>query len=494
KLAGAGLLLEGDALREAADGRALELTLAEGVTERQIRLALGEGGDLYSVPQLETIVPDESVAADRATVRLYDVSSLAAPRDLRARMLTALAGLGLARDDYAIEKCALKDGASAGGGPAELEFVLDKRIQAELLAIELERSGAPRVEVVPAGTEGREFTLRAERDALEQLQKELPAGATLQSVAVATFDGLTVEAVLANEMAEQDVRAVLERQGMPQVHVILEDVASTAFRLNLSYEAVRRKLGSIFADLAQRRGGISFQALGTPEEGREAVRVNMKLREPMSFADIKHYLRVADIGPYAEEIVVGQEDLALGTLVRELTLSLPKEKAAQIQQKIEASFGEARPVQKIVKIGATVAEEMRGRALLAVVLASVIIVLYVAMRFHAFRFGVAAIIALAHDILITAGLMALADWSGLLGDVKISLATLAAFLTILGYSLNDTIVVFDRIRENMASLGRKTVSAELIDLSINQTLSRTILTSLTTLVVVVVLYLLGGSV
>jgi len=81
-----------------------------------------------------------------------------------------------------------------------------------------------------------------------------------------------------------------------------------------------------------------------------------------------------------------------------------------------------------------------------------------------------------------------------MGDVKISLATLAAFLTIMGYSLNDTIVVFDRIRENMANLGRKVVDADLIDLSINQTLSRTILTSMTTLMVVVVLYLVGGPV
>jgi hypothetical protein len=137
---------------------------------------------------------------------------------------------------------------------------------------------------------------------------------------------------------------------------------------------------------------------------------------------------------------------------------------------------------------------MQGRALLAVVFASVIIVLYVAVRFHAFRFGVAAVIALVHDILITAGLIALAQYAGVFGDVKINLAMLAAFLTILGYSLNDTIVVFDRIRENMGRLGKKMADAEVIDLSINQTLSRTVLTSFTTFVVVFVLFLFGGSV
>jgi len=220
----------------------------------------------------------------------------------------------------------------------------------------------------------------------------------------------------------------------------------------------------------------------------------MTLGEPMSFADVKHYLGASGIGLYAEEIVVGLEDYDPDTLVSQLTLSLPADKADQIQERIVASFSESRPVQRIVRIGKEVAEEMQGRALLAVVFASVIIVLYVAMRFHAFRFGVAAVIALVHDLLITAGLIALADWAGVFGDVKINLTTVAAFLTILGYSLNDTIVVFDRIRENMATLGRRRVSPDLINMSINQTLSRTVLTSVTTLAVVVVLYLMGGPV
>jgi len=222
--------------------------------------------------------------------------------------------------------------------------------------------------------------------------------------------------------------------------------------------------------------------------------VKMTLDEPMAFADVRHYIEEADIGSYADELIVGRDRYAPDVLVSELTLQMPRDRAAEIQGRIGQALAEPRAVDKVVSIGPTVAEEMQGRALLAVIFASVIIVLYVAVRFHAFRFGIAAVIALAHDILITAGLVALADWSGVMGDVKISLATLAAFLTIMGYSLNDTIVVFDRIRENMANLGRKVVDADLIDLSINQTLSRTILTSMTTLMVVVVLYLVGGPV
>jgi preprotein translocase SecF subunit len=190
--------------------------------------------------------------------------------------------------------------------------------------------------------------------------------------------------------------------------------------------------------------------------------------------------------------IEGADQIGPGEIRRQWALRTDPDRVQEAQNKLSRSFSD--PVGRISRIGSAVAEELKGRALLAIVFASVIIVLYVAVRFHAFRFGVAAVIALLHDILITAGLIALADYSGVMGDVKINLAMLAAFLTIIGYSLNDTIVVFDRIRENMVAMGRRQVDAEVIDLSINQTLSRTILTSLTTLAVVVVLYLLGGPV
>ena len=103
-----------------------------------------------------------------------------------------------------------------------------------------------------------------------------------------------------------------------------------------------------------------------------------------------------------------------------------------------------------------------------------------------FRFAVGAVVALAHDVMITLGVFSLLD-------KEISLPVLAAFLTIVGYSLNDTIVVYDRIRENMRKGGNEPFS-RVINRSINETLSRTILTSLTTLIVVVVLFVLGGGV
>ncbi len=136
-------------------------------------------------------------------------------------------------------------------------------------------------------------------------------------------------------------------------------------------------------------------------------------------------------------------------------------------------------------VGSWVGERMRTKAILAICLALVCQVVYISIRFQ-FRFAVAAIIALVHDVVVTTGLFALTGR-------EITLPVVAALLTIVGYSLNDTIVIFDRIRENMR-LMRKEHYPRIIDLSLNQTLSRTSLTSLTTLVVLVCLFVAGGNV
>ena len=150
------------------------------------------------------------------------------------------------------------------------------------------------------------------------------------------------------------------------------------------------------------------------------------------------------------------------------------------------------PFKKVVSIGATVASEMKSRAFLALFFACLAIIFYIWVRFGEFKFGAAAVITLVHDVLITVGAVAVADHFGnVFGDIKINLPMIAAFLTLIGYSLNDTIVLFDRIRENIAGK-QKTITKELIDTSINQNLNRTIITSLTTFGVVSALYFVGG--
>ncbi len=151
------------------------------------------------------------------------------------------------------------------------------------------------------------------------------------------------------------------------------------------------------------------------------------------------------------------------------------------------------PFKRVVSIGSTVAGEMKSRATLALIFACFAIIIYVWFRFGELKFGVAAVITLIHDVLITIGAVAIADHFGnVFGDIKINLPMIAAFLTLIGYSLNDTIVLFDRIRENLTGK-KRTITKELIDASINQNLNRTIITSLTTFGVVSTLYFVGGT-
>ena len=149
------------------------------------------------------------------------------------------------------------------------------------------------------------------------------------------------------------------------------------------------------------------------------------------------------------------------------------------------------------QIGTRVAGEMQQRAIGAVLLSLIFIVGYIWFRFQKVAYGLAAVIALVHDVIITLGILAVCHWLApylgflLVEDFKIGLTEVAAFLTIIGYSLNDTIVVFDRIREVRGRNPK--LSAQMVNDSVNQTLSRTLLTSGTTLMTLVVLYIFGGE-
>ena len=132
-----------------------------------------------------------------------------------------------------------------------------------------------------------------------------------------------------------------------------------------------------------------------------------------------------------------------------------------------------------------IGSELCGKAIMAILYALTLILIYISFRFE-FIFAIGAIAAIAHDVIITLGIFSILGY-------EISLPIVAAFLTIVGYSLNDTIVIFDRIRENMKTRKKDPVAAT-VNKSINESLSRTIVTSLTTLMVVITLYIFGGEV
>lgn len=162
-----------------------------------------------------------------------------------------------------------------------------------------------------------------------------------------------------------------------------------------------------------------------------------------------------------------------------------KEIGTAIKDELEKKGFSGIVVERVEMVGPKVGKDLRMKALLSIVYAIIGIVIYISWRFE-FQYAIAAIIALIHDVLVTMGAFSVLD-------KEFTLVIVAAFLTIIGYSLNDTIVVFDRIRENTRRKSKESLS-DVINSSINQTLSRTLLTSGTTLLVVVALFFLGGEI
>jgi preprotein translocase subunit SecF len=142
-------------------------------------------------------------------------------------------------------------------------------------------------------------------------------------------------------------------------------------------------------------------------------------------------------------------------------------------------------MRRVEFVGPQVGEELTEQGILAVVYALIGIFLYVMFRFQ-WRFSVGAVVALVHDVIVSMGILSLLQ-------VEFDLTVVAALLAVIGYSLNDTIVLFDRIRENFPRL-RKGSPVEVVNTSVNETLSRTLMTSMTTLLVLIALFAFGGEI
>ncbi|MEK6655478.1 MAG: protein translocase subunit SecF [Thermodesulfobacteriota bacterium] len=164
----------------------------------------------------------------------------------------------------------------------------------------------------------------------------------------------------------------------------------------------------------------------------------------------------------------------------------PKGLTSRIDEALTAAFGKGGyEVRRIEIVGPKVGKDLTRKALLAIFFSWIGILIYVGVRFE-FRYALGGIIALVHDVLVTVTFLSVFN-------KEFDLNIVAALLTIIGYSINDTIVIFDRIRENSRKNTRMPL-LDVINLSVNQTLSRTILTSLTVFMVLIVLFILGGAV
>lgn len=234
-------------------------------------------------------------------------------------------------------------------------------------------------------------------------------------------------------------------------------------------------------------GIVSLLIKGGPLYGIDflgGTEVNVKFQNPQQTAVVRQALSAQGINK--------AEIKQFGDRTDFLIRVQQQESGTQVSDAIVAALQKAFPndapsLQSVDSVGPKIGQELRDAAIWAIIIALGLILIYISIRFE-FVFAVGAVVALVHDVVITLGLFSLFN-------MEINLAIVAAFLTLVGYSLNDTIVVYDRIRENMVLLRREAMSIEkVINLSINQTLSRTILTSGTTLIVVVILFFFGGEV
>ncbi|MCM1025443.1 MAG: protein translocase subunit SecD [Roseburia sp.] len=195
----------------------------------------------------------------------------------------------------------------------------------------------------------------------------------------------------------------------------------------------------------------------------------------------------ADVAPYIEEIVGGAVQIQTVQDSNEIifkSTSLNVEQREALNDMLMERFGVEEKMITSETISSTISSEMKSDTIIAVVVAIICMLIYIRIRFKDIRFGVSSIIALLHDVLVVLAFYAAAR-------VSVSNTFVACMLTIVGYSINATIVIFDRIRENMAVMTAKSDLEEVVDNSITQTMSRSIFTSLTTFIMVAVLYVFG---
>ena len=211
--------------------------------------------------------------------------------------------------------------------------------------------------------------------------------------------------------------------------------------------------------------------------------IEVGYQQPVELEPIRNALENRGFG----DAIVQHFGSASEVLIR-LVPDVEKDKAelsSEIIGLLQATNESEIDVRRVDFVGPQVGEELTEDGGLAVLYALIAILIYVAFRFE-YRFSLGAVAALVHDVLITLGIFSVLQ-------LDFDLSVLAAILAVIGYSLNDTIVVFDRVRENFRKIRKKT-SLEVVNISVNQTISRTLMTSFTTLLVLLSLFFLGGEV
>ena len=253
---------------------------------------------------------------------------------------------------------------------------------------------------------------------------------------------------------------------------------------NIDFLSMRR-FGFVISGSFILAGIVSLLLQGGPRLSIDftgGTLAQIRFEEAPDIAKVRSALEALDVGIGEVQTFGTPNEILIRLQLSQNAENLTTELKAALQAQFP---GQSIDFRRVETVGPKIGSELKGKAFFAVFTAIIGILIYISIRFE-LKFAIGAIAALIHDVLITLGIFSILNY-------EISLAIIAAFLTIVGYSLNDTIVVFDRVRENMKLL--KNIDHKTIfNKSINESLSRTIITSLTTFAVVFILYIAGGEV
>lgn len=212
------------------------------------------------------------------------------------------------------------------------------------------------------------------------------------------------------------------------------------------------------------------------------ISIEVRANEEPDLAEMREALGDLDIGEVVLQNFGTSKDLSIRVGVSSEENLM--ENIALIKKTLQDNFSYEFDYRKVDFVGPQVGNQMIRSGAMAMILSFIAIMLYIWIRFE-WHFGIGVLLALCHDVILSLGFMSITDYD-------FNLSTIAAILTIIGYSVNDSVVIYDRIRENLRKYSRKG-AGDIINLSINETLSRTTITALTTLLANLALILLGGE-
>ncbi|MPY70195.1 MAG: protein translocase subunit SecF [Alphaproteobacteria bacterium] len=244
-----------------------------------------------------------------------------------------------------------------------------------------------------------------------------------------------------------------------------------------------RRLAMIFSLLAcvASVGFFLTKGLNYGIDFRGGILIEIRTPEPTELGPLRAQLNGLGLG----EVALQEFGRDTDVLIRIERQQGDAESQAKAVEAVKQALGAGVSYRRVEFVGPKVSGELIEAGVMAVLLALGAMLMYIWFRFE-WQFGVGAVVALAHDVILTIGVFSIVG-------LEFNLSTVAAILTIAGYSINDTVVVYDRVRENLRKYKQMPLG-QLLDLSLNDTLSRTILTSVTTLIALIVLFFFGGQV